>query len=500
MQLYRLFSLLVITVSLAACSNKPHATEEEPHEEKMLITAYNSEFELFAEADPFVGGRQSNILAHFTRLENFKPLGEGSITISLLQEGVKTVSGSAEPVSDGIYRISLQPSAAGAGRLQFDIRTSGGASQMIVSGITVYDNEADAQKAAEAEAHAGSNTVVFTKEQSWKIDFATEEVKTEPFGVTIRTVAQIEPSQSDEKVVVAKAGGLVLFTSREIVPGTAVQTGQTLFSMESGGLADNNTDVRYAEAIAEYNRAKAEYERKRALAEERIVSESELLASQAAYQNAEAVYTNLRKSLSSGGSQVIRSPMTGFVKQLFVRNGEFADAGQPLLVVSQNRDLLIKAELQPKYYPLLGTITTANIKVMHSDLTYSLEDLNGKIVTYGRSTDLSNPLIPVVFQVQNNPGLLPGSFVEMFIKLQDGREAITVPNEALVEEMGTYFLYVQVTPELFEKHAVRIGKSDGLRTEIKEGLSVGERVISKGAIMVKLSQATGQLDAHGHGH
>jgi RND family efflux transporter MFP subunit len=373
-------------------------------------------------------------------------------------------------------------------------------SQLIVSGITVYDNETDAQKAAEAEAHAGSNMVLFTKEQSWKIGFATEEVKTEPFGETIRTVAQIEPSQSDEKVVVAKAGGLVLFTGREIVPGTAVQTGQPLFSLEGGGLADNNTDVRYAEAVAEYNRAKAEYDRKSELAKERIVSESELLESEAAYQNAEAVYANLRKSLLSGGSQVIRSPMTGFVKQLFVRNGEFAEAGQPLLVVSQNSDLLIKTELQPKYYPLLGSITTANIKVMHSDLTYTLEDLNGKIVTYGRSADLNNPLIPVVFQVRNNPGLLPGSFVEMFIKLQTGSEAITVPNEALVEEMGTCFLYVQVTPELFEKRAVHIGKSDGLRTEIKEGLSVGERVVSKGAIMVKLSQATGQLDAHGHGH
>jgi len=66
--------------------------------------------------------------------------------------------------------------------------------------------------------------------------------------------------------------------------------------------------------------------------------------------------------------------------------------------------------------------------------------------------------------------------------------------------MGAYFLYVQVTPELFEKRAVLIGKSDGLSTEITEGLSVGERVVSKGAIMVKLSQSTGQLDAHGHGH
>jgi len=501
MLLYRFLSLLFITTALAACTHKPHTPgEEEQQEEKLLITSYDSTFELFAEADPFVAGHQSHILAHFTRLENFKPLEEGSVTLSLLQDSGETVSASAEPVSDGIYRITLQPSVAGTGRLRFDIRTPGAVSQLIITGITVYDNVVEAQQAAAAEAHGGGNAVLFTKEQSWKIGFATEEVRKVPFGETIRTVGQIEPSQSDEQVVVAKADGLVLFTGREIAPGTVVRTGQSLFTMEGGGLADNNTDVRYAEAAAEYNRAKAEVERKSDLAKEQIVTESELLAAQAAFQNAEAVYFNLRKSLSSGGSQVIRSPMNGFVKQLFVRNGEFAEAGQALLVVSQNRDLLIRAELQPKYYTHLGTITSATIKVMHSDLTYTLDDLNGKVVTYGRSADLNNPLIPVVFQVQNNEGLLPGSFVEMFIKLQPGREAITVANEALIEEMGAYFLYVQVTPELFEKRAVLIGKSDGLSTEITEGLSVGERVVSKGAIMVKLSQSTGQLDAHGHGH
>ena len=501
MPLYRLFTFLLIITALAACSHKPHTPgDEEPHREKLLITSYNSTFELFAEADPFVAGQQSHILAHFTRLENFKPLGEGSVVISLLQEGGDTVSGSAEPVSDGIYRIALQPSAAGKGRLQIDIRTSEEVSQLIVNGVIVYDNEADAQHAAETEAHGGGNSVLFTKEQSWKIGFATTEVRKALFGETIRTVAQIEPSQSDEKVVVARAGGLVRFTGREITPGTVVRTGESLFTMEGGGLADNNTDVRYAEAVAEYNRAKAEYERKSVLAKERIITESELLTAQVAFQNAEAVYANLRKSLSSSGSQVVQSPMNGFVKQLFVRNGELAAAGQALLVVSQNRDLLIRAELQPRYYGVLGTITTATIKVMHSDLTYTLEELNGKIVTYGRSADLTNPLIPVVFQVQNNEGLLPGSFVEMFIQLQPGREAITVPNEALIEEMGAYFLYVQVTPEMFEKRAVLIGKSDGRSTEIREGLSVGERVVSKGAIMVKLSQSTGQLDAHGHGH
>lgn len=501
MQLNSLFTTLFVALTLAACTHHPHATEEgHLHEESLLFTAYNGDYELYAEADPFVVGEQSHLLVHFTHLDSFKPLQEGSVVVTLHQEEGEKISGRAELVSDGIYTLSLEPTMTGTGSLLFDIHSSDGISQIALHDITLYDHEHEAHMAAEEGADGGGNLLHFTKEQSWKINFATEEVKKEPFGETIRTVAQVEPSQGDEQVVVAKAGGIVLFEGRDILPGIDVRSGQNLFSMVGGGVADNNMEVRYAEAVAEYDKARREYERKRALAEDHIVSESDLLEAETTFKNSEAVYLNLRKSISAGGKQLIRAPMNGFVKQLFVRNGEYARAGEPLLVVSGNRDLYLKAELQPKYYPHLDRISTAHIKMMQSGRTYRLEDLNGRVVSYGRSTDLNNPLIPLLFQVENSVELLPGSFVELYIKLQGSDEAITVPVGSLVEEMGSYFLYVQVTPELFEKRAVVIGKSDGLRREIIEGLSAGERIVSKGAMMVKLSQATGQLDAHGHGH
>ena len=67
--------------------------------------------------------------------------------------------------------------------------------------------------------------------------------------------------------------------------------------------------------------------------------------------------------------------------------------------------------------------------------------------------------------------------------------------------MGNYFVYVQLTPEFFEKREVKIGQTDGQRTEILSGLNGKERVVAKGAVLVKLTQATGTLDAHsGHVH
>jgi len=491
----------LIAFILVGCSHQhTHEADEHAHEESLQLTAYNNDFEFFAETAPFVVGQTSDILAHFSLLKNFKPLSEGRITASLIIDADTIRQTLEQPTRTGIYLFSLQPTTAGTGKLIFDIQTHQTISQMIVTNITVYSDEHDAYEAAAEAAISSSNGAVFTKEQSWKVDFATEEVRKEPFGQIIRTTGQIQSSPGDERMITAKAGGIVLFSNENVVEGKAVNAGQILFSIDGSDRADNNLSVRLTEAESEYRRAKAEYNRKQELAKENIVSQSELLKAQTEFTNAEAVYNNLRKNFASG-RQSVSSPISGFVTRVFVRNGEYTEAGRPVLTVSQNRDLLIKAELQPKYYDILSNITTANIRLMNSNRTYSLEELGGRMLSFGKSTDIANPLIPVLFQINNKAGFLSGSFVELFIRTQTNVQAITIPNEAIIEEMGNYFVFVQLTPELFEKRAIKKGTTDGIRTEIIDGISEGDRVVSKGAMLVKLSQASGALDPHaGHVH
>lgn len=110
-------------------------------------------------------------------------------------------------------------------------------------------------------------------------------------------------------------------------------------------------------------------------------------------------------------------------------------------------------------------------------------------------------MIPVTLKIKNKGDFVVGSFVDVFLKVRSHTDAITVPNSALMEDQGIYYVFVQVTPELFDKQVVRVGATDGLRTEIVSGLTEEQRVVSKGAILIKLAQATGKLDAHsGHAH
>ncbi|MDR1553032.1 MAG: efflux RND transporter periplasmic adaptor subunit [Prevotellaceae bacterium] len=356
------------------------------------------------------------------------------------------------------------------------------------------------QQIHEDDEETNADAIVFTKNKQQKTDFAVEEVRIEPFDAIIRTAAQVLPSQGDEKIVTAKASGTVVFSTDFAVAGKAVKAGQSLFAIESSGMTDNNLSIRYAEVENEYNRAKKEYERKLELEKEKIVSKQDLIKAETEYKNAENTYNNLRKNFS-GGKQMISSPISGFITKMLVRNGEYVETGQPVMIISQNSNLFIKAELSPKYFSSLGSITSANIRVMNTNKIYSLEELNGKILSFGKSVDVNNPLIPVVFQVSNNTGLLSGSIVELYIKTQTNRRAAVIPNEAIVEEMGNYFVFVELTPETFEKRTIIKGTTDGLRTEVKEGLSAGERVVSKGAILVKLAQSSEELDVHsGHSH
>lgn len=128
-------------------------------------------------------------------------------------------------------------------------------------------------------------------------------------------MAQVLPAQGDERVVAAKANGIVTLTANGLTEGKAVSSGQALMTIESSGMADDNLRVRYQEAESAYRLAKAEYERKQSLAADRIVSESDLQRAQGEYERAEATYRNLRSNFSSG-RQTATASISGYVKQL----------------------------------------------------------------------------------------------------------------------------------------------------------------------------------------
>lgn len=495
-----IFSVVILAILLVGCSKHTHENADTHEAASIQLTAYSPEFEVFAEADPFVLGKESGILSHFSHIPSFLALENGSVTIRLIINGKEVSQVLDKPTRKGIYKFALTPTTKGAGKIVYDFKLENNSYQLEVPNVVVYATEQEAVEAANAVVISKTNTTVFTKEQSWKIDFATTFPITQPFGQVIKTTAQVQSAQGDEVIVSAKAAGVVMFSADNVLEGKSVTSGQTLFSIASNGLASNNSAVQFAEAKNNFEKAGADYDRAKELAKDQIVSAKDLLNAKTQYENAKAVYNNMNKNFSSSG-QSVKSPMSGFVKQVFVQNGQSVEAGQSIVSVSQNKNLVLRAEVQQKYAPMLGTIKSANIRTINDNQTYTLEQLNGKLISFGKTANSDNYLIPVSLQIDNKGGFVSGSFVEVYLKSITNTQALTVPNQSLLEEQGVFFVYVQVNPELFEKREVKIGGTDGLNTEIISGITSKDRVVTKGAMMIKLAQATGGLDAHsGHVH
>jgi membrane fusion protein, heavy metal efflux system len=496
---------LVLLFSITACNQKESNTVVDSHEGhdhgevKLKLTEYSAQFELYAEADPFVKGVSSEILAHFTNLSDFTPVSDASIQASIVigdNEYSQTID---NPTTPGIYKFSIKPEVNGSGKLIFNIKTEKG-SEQIDSKVVVYGDDHTAIHIAEKKEIVQVGAIAFTKEQSWKVDFKTVFPSVEKFGKVIKTTAQILPSQNSETLVTAKTNGVVKF-HKNVLEGQNLIPGATLLSISGKGLANDNAEVRFLEAKNNYEAAKANYDRKFALVQKQIVSEKDVEEAKAEFENSKAVFDNLKNNFNANG-QLVSSPIKGVVKRVSVANGQYVQAGDVLFSLVSDYKLIVKAEVQQKNFPLLSSISSFNFKSATNNTSYKMEDLNGMLLTYGKNIDEDEGyLIPVNFQIDKDKDILAGSFVDIYIKTTTNNNAVVVPNTALIEEQGTFYVFVQLTPELFEKREIKIGLSDGINTEVLYGIDKSERIVSRGAIIVKLAAVSNSLDPHaGHVH
>ena len=354
----------------------------------------------------------------------------------------------------------------------------------------------------EAEAHEGHDhgngghdgEIVVSLERQKTFGITTEAVTAGDFAEVIHTSGQILSAMGDEMTVVAKTSGIISFG--RLTEGSAVGKGSLIATISSKELGGGD---QLAKAKAAFEAARKEYERDLQLSKDNIVSESHLDQSRLAYEQAKAEYDALASGTTKDGNVSVTSPLGGFIKKLSVSQGDYVETGTPIAVVSQNRRLRLRADVSEKYYGLISGVKDANFSTSYSDRAYSLKELNGRLLGYGKASD-GDYYIPVTFEFDNKGDLIAGSYVDVFLKSSASSKSISVPVSAVVEDQGIHYVFVQEDETCFTKREVRLGQSDGQRVLVKSGLNEGEVVVATGAVQVKLASVTAVPAGHTHSH
>lgn len=352
----------------------------------------------------------------------------------------------------------------------------------------------DHSHAEEGHKH-NENEITFPTYQAERTDFKVEQIEPTTFNHVIPCTARILAAQGDEATVVAPIAGVVSFGGKRLSTGVQVSRGQSLFAISSRELASGSQVDKIA---AEFRRAEAEYNRLKELVEDQIVSRSDFEAAESAYLKAKAEYDAVAARSTEKGSSV-GAPIGGYITSIAVSEGDFVEMGQPLATVSQNRRLQLRADLPQRYYRDLRTITTANIVDPATGESYRLADCGGRLLSIGRIADSGSTLIPVTFEFDNRNDLPQGAIVEAYLVGAPIAEALVVPTTAVTEAQGLYYVYVQLDAECYERREVKLGASDGERVQLLSGIEAGERVVTRGAINVKMAAASGAIP-HSHQH
>jgi multidrug efflux pump subunit AcrA (membrane-fusion protein) len=109
--------------------------------------------------------------------------------------------------------------------------------------------------------------------------------------------------------------------------------------------------------------------------------------------------------------------------------------------------------------------------------------------------------LEVRYALDNREERIPvGRGVRLRLFIGEPENLPAVPESAIVDDGGRLVVFVQTGGESFERRPVRVGNREGGYVHALEGLEPGERVVIRGAYLIRLAAMSSQIPSHGHVH
>lgn len=469
------------------------------------LTHLTDRTELFVEFPALVVGQPSVFAAHVTQLADFKPVTKGTLTVVLAGEsGAEERFISDAPSVPGIFKPNVTPKQAGERELTIIVESAAGTATHELGPVTVY---ADTKAAQAGHGHDDADDgIAFSKEQQWKSDFAIIEAVKGTARASVTATATIKGQPDGEALLAAPAAGIVRPAAAFPRVGQAVKKGQVLAHLAPrlGGETDQaSLDAAASKARIALEQAKRERERMDSLFRDEAVPEKRAQEARAAERIAQAEWDAAQaRAAQAGGATgiAIRAPIDGVVADVAITAGTFVAEGAPLFHVAKTGHLWLEARVPESEIGRLGKPTGAAFAVDGFERTFMIEPgKNGRLVAVGGVVDKETRTIPVIFELANPDNALRlGMMAKAQLFASEAKEAVLVPASAVQDESGAQVVYVQTGGESFERQLVQVGARDGDRLAILSGLEPGQRVVSKGAYLIRLS--TSKTGPSGHAH
>ena len=175
-------------------------------------------------------------------------------------------------------------------------------------------------------------------------------------------------------------------------------------------------------------------------------------------------------------SVVMNSPMSGVIDARNVNLGQAVAPNTVLFHISDRSKLIVIAKA---YEEDLGKVKVGQEARLHV-LSYPQQIFKGKVSLIEPNLDPLTRTVNVQILLDNPKDLLkPGMFTRANLVLQENKDALVIPNSAIMEANNEKFVF-RKQGNVYQHVVVKTGISDDNYTEILSGLAAGDEVVNQG--------------------
>jgi len=283
--------------------------------------------------------------------------------------------------------------------------------------------------------------------------------------------------------------------------GRRVEKGQLLYVIDPVPYKSRVAEAqgRLAEAQTRLAKAKSDLDRIRPLAEMDAVSKQDLDGAVAQYEAARGGVQAARAQLEQAEIQLgytrIKAPVDGLIGITQAKVGEYVGSSpNPVVLnfVSQTDPIRVRFSINEREYlqiqrgisrnlPRSGQPEKSKVELELILADGTMHDYRGHVVTFDAAVDPATGTLTLEADFPN-PDLLvlAGQFARVRGVVEERKDAIAVPQRAVIETQGLFQLAVVGNDDTVELRRVELGPRVGDRWIVESGLAAGERIAVEG--------------------
>ena len=293
-------------------------------------------------------------------------------------------------------------------------------------------------------------------------------VQPRPFREALSATGTLVAHESVQ--VQAERAGVVKEISFE--EGRPAKAGEVLVTMD-----DSELQAQLARARAQLDLASALETRHRNLLETKGISAADFDQTRANLAIANAEVKLIESQIAKTR---IRAPFDGVAGLRHASVGTYLTPGTPVCSFQDVNSLKIDFSLPERYLTYIKAGQSVSFRVAGRS-----EKFEAKVAAIEPTVEVQTRSLLIRAKVPNeNAQLLPGSFVEVEVVLEEIPDAILIPALALVPGLQQQTVFIHREGQV-EERQVQAGLRTADAVQIVEGLKAGEEVITSGILQLR---------------